>query len=91
VQTVLHYTNELFVTELIIVIHIKYLENGVDQVTGQFKACCDIHRSSKLIWKRESDTHSEDIMNLLNKTNTQCAGQLCANLFLIKHDQLIFS
>ncbi len=42
VQPVLRDTEELFVTELIIMIHIKYLEDGVNEVTGQLKACCNI-------------------------------------------------
>lgn len=53
VQPVLHDANKLLVTELIVMIHIKNLEDGVDQVTSQFQACGHIHCPSKLICIRE--------------------------------------
>lgn len=53
IQPVLHDANKLLVTELLIMIHVKNLENGVDQVTSQFQACGHIHCTSKLVCERK--------------------------------------
>lgn len=50
VQPVLHYSNELLVGELVIVINIKDLEDGVYKMTCQLQPSGHIHRSRKLIW-----------------------------------------
>lgn len=51
VQPVLHDTNELFVGQLVIVIDIEDLEDGVYKVTCQLEPCGHIHRSGKLIYQ----------------------------------------
>lgn len=50
VQPVLHYADELLVGELVIVIHVKDLEDGVHEVPCQLQPSGHIHRSCKLIW-----------------------------------------
>lgn len=51
VQPVLHDANELLVRELVIVIHVKDLEDSVDQVACQLETCGHIYCSRKLIWQ----------------------------------------
>ncbi|TNN45527.1 hypothetical protein EYF80_044279 [Liparis tanakae] len=50
VQPVLHDADELLVGELVVVIHVKDLEDGVHKVPRQLQPSGHIHRSCKLIW-----------------------------------------
>lgn len=48
-QPVLHNADELLVAQLVVVVHVKDLEDGVDQVTCQLQARGHVHSPPKLI------------------------------------------
>lgn len=54
-QAVLHYSNELLVGELVIVINVEDFEYGVNKVTRQLLPCGHVHRSRKLICEQQQE------------------------------------
>lgn len=87
VQTVLHYPDELFVGELVIVIYIKDLEDGVYEVTGQLQPSGHIHSSCKLIL---SNGASGEIVHLHgNGKVLEVVEKLEEGSKLIKGDSLL--
>lgn len=59
VQPVLHDSDELLVGQLVIVIHIEDLEDGVHEVACQLQPSGHIHRSRKLVWWVRPQKRSE--------------------------------
>lgn len=55
VQAVFHYSNELLVGELVIVINVKDFEYGVNKVTCQLLPRGHVHRSRKLICEQRQE------------------------------------
>lgn len=58
VQPVLHDTNELLVGQLVVVIHVEDLEDGVDEVSRQLQPRSHVHSSNKLVCQRKTDKWS---------------------------------
>lgn len=77
VQPVLHDADELLVGQLVVVIHVEDLEDGVDEVPRQLQARGHVHGSSKLICRppeNQQSSESSQVQLLLLKSNTHFPG-----------------
>lgn len=56
VQPVLHDADELLVGQLVVMIHVKDLKDGVDEVSRQLQSRSHVHGSRKLICRQRTQT-----------------------------------
>lgn len=52
---VLHHAEEFLVAETVVSVHVKQLEDGVQDVVRQVMACGDLHRSLELGWREKEE------------------------------------